>query len=100
MIPTYADLRRALQEVALELGHPTKVDADGNPGKYGRVVYWEGGDVGVRTGERTYLIGHGDDHQESVWGLAHHLGLTKVDPGVEVEKVTAGHFWLRAASGE
>jgi hypothetical protein len=102
-VPTYAQLRAAVNQAAEDLDHPTKVmvDRDGNetPHKYGRVVYFEGGHVGAKIGSQ-YLIAEGESHELSVWALAHRADATPFDPKVKVQRVSAGHFWLRCAAGK
>jgi hypothetical protein len=100
--PSYAELRLAVQQEATRLSHPTKVVRDRRlgekPHKYGSIVYFEGGHVGVLV-KGKYLIAEGDDHQDSILALAHHIGVTQLDNKVKVAKVSAGHFWLRCAAG-
>jgi hypothetical protein len=123
-LASYAELRRGLIAAADVLAHPTKTAPHshgidkGKPVRYGSVngtvVFREGGQVGGRFDGR-YLIARGVDHEESVYGLALHLGVEvrqkqTVDPadpftrptvratipdlGVQVDEVDAGHFWL------
>lgn len=107
MIPTQQDLRKQISERATEMTHPTKVryrygdidmDPNAKPIGFGRIVYFEGGHVGVLV-DHAYLIAEGDDHQDSILALAHHLKMTALDNGVKVSEVTPGHFWLRCAAG-
>jgi hypothetical protein len=97
-IPTYQELRRALDKRANKLTHPTK-GTSMEPHKYGSVVYFEGGHVGLKANGK-YYIAEGEDHQDSVMALAHELGITSLDPGVTVNEVDGGHFWLRCATGK
>lgn len=101
-IPTYAELREALIERADVLGHPTKGNYQrrggdtGIPHRFGSrngtVVYFAHGDVGGRF-DGAYLVARGDDHQDSVLALAHHLGVTELDNGVAVDEIDGGTFW-------
>ena len=108
-IPVYADLRTFVAGAVDTMTHPYKGVLDATKKvmlpeeerfehRYGKIVYFEGGHVGVKVGDR-YLIAEGDDHQDSVWGLAVELGAPVVDPGVTVTEVDASHFWLRCAAG-
>jgi hypothetical protein len=90
-IPTYAELRRAVDEAAEPIEHPTK----GPDAKYGKVVYVEGGEVIVKVDD-TYLSAKGEDHAESVWALAYKLRLTSYDPAVAVKQITRDEFVKRA----
>ena len=110
MIAPYGALRAALNELARPLGHPTKGVYtyglhEGQQHKYGRVVYREGGEVGLLTARpKRYLIARGTNHEDSVRQLAYELqpvvkdkdGNVYLHPnvGVQVDEVDAGHFWL------
>lgn len=99
-IPTAGQLRRWVQEAAEPLGHPTKdgyYNVEANirlanlPHKYGRVVYQEGGAVGVLH-DGVYLVARGADHDESIWALAQYMGYVDYGPEVAVEEVSGAEF--------
>jgi hypothetical protein len=99
-VPTVAQLRKQLQDAAEPLGHPTKdgyhnveqnVRLANVPHKYGKVVYFGGGAVGLLTGGE-YLVARGEDHDSSVWALAKHLGLVDFGPDVTVDVVSGADF--------
>lgn len=94
MIPTYAELRHQVTEAAEDRPHPTKGVYQsgrhkGQPHRYGRLCYHEGGAVdGIFAGK--LVTARGPDHQTSILALAHWLGITNLDPHVEVEVEGAG----------
>jgi hypothetical protein len=99
-IPTVSELRRQVSEAAEPLEHPTKrgyhnVEANVRlanlPHKYGKVVYFDGGAVGIKTGGKL-LVARGADHDESMWALAQKLGFVDYGPEVTVDEVSADDF--------
>lgn len=99
-IPSYAELRASLTAAAESLEHPTKepiTDRRGRakPHKYGRVVYFDGGAVGMKY-DGDLLIAEGADHQDSVLALAYRIGATSLNNGVVVQKVSAEEFRRRS----
>jgi hypothetical protein len=92
-IPTPAELRAKLAKAGNKIEHPTK----GKDARYGNVVYVEGGAVIVKKGG-DYLVADGATHDESVWGLAHHLDLVSFGPDVKVRSVDRDEF-VRLVTG-
>jgi hypothetical protein len=99
-VPNVADLRRKVGEAAEPLDHPTKtgyhnveqnIRLANKPHKYGKVVYFDGGAVGIKNGGK-FLVARGDDHDESLWALAQHLGFVDYGPEATVDEVTADEF--------
>lgn len=107
-VPSISELRHQVQEAAEPLEHPTKpgyhnVSDTTNtrlrdpqtgfsvPHKYGKVVYFDGGAVGIKNGGK-FLVARGTDHNDSVWALAQKLGFVDYGPKVTVDEVDADAF--------
>jgi len=99
-VPSVAELRRKVSEAAEPLEHPTKtgyhnveqnIRLANKPHKYGKVVYFDGGAVGIKN-DGKLLVARGSDHGDSIWALAQHLGFVDFGPDVTVDEVTADEF--------
>lgn len=93
-------IRAAIADAVDDIPHPTKDrqamglqrERHGDvPLRYGRIVYFDGGAVGV-CGGGVYRIARGDDHDDSLRQLAYVLRLSEVNLDVPVETVTADEF--------
>lgn len=99
-VPNVRELRRQVQEAAEQLEHPTKtgyhnveqnIRLANKPHKYGKVIYFDGGAVGIKNGGK-FLVARGTDHDESIWALAQKLGFVEYGPTVTVDEVSADEF--------